>query len=316
MTKLGSGDFVYEELAEWAKLPDGWGFKEVVDVVVDSQNRVYAFDRGEHPLTVFERDGTFLTSWGEGLFTRPHGVSIRTEASHGEVIYCVDDEGHWIGKFTLEGALLMSIGRRNEPAPAQSGEPFNRPTKVAFDPKTSDLYITDGYGNARVHKYSTEGAHLASWGDYGTDPGQFNLPHSVGTDSQGRVYIADRESHRIQIFDDQGNYLEQWSNMHRPCGLHISDDLVYVGQMPTNLPVNSDYPNLGACVTIHDRSGRRLARLGDIRCGEAPGQFIAPHGLALDSHGDIYVGEVSWTTFGQTLDPPRPVRSLRKLVKV
>ncbi len=312
MTTLGSGDFVYQELTDWARFPDGWGSKEVVDVVVDAQDRVYAFDRGDHPLTVFEADGTLVTSWGEGSFTRPHGVTIRDEAGHGEVIYCVDDDGHWIGKFTPAGELLMSIGRRDEPAPAQSGRPFNRPTKVAFDPKTDDLYITDGYGNARVHKYSTEGEHLFSWGDYGTDPGQFNLPHSVCTDPQGRVYIADRENHRIQIFDDQGNYLEQWNNLHRPCGLHIKDDLVYIGQLKTEQAVNSDYPNIGAWVTIHDLSGRCLARLGDIRPGEGPGQFIAPHGLSVDFHGDIYVGEVSWTILGKT----RPVRSFRKLVKV
>ena len=312
MTTLGSGDFVYEELSDWPNFPDRWGSKEVVDVVVDAQDRVYAFDRGDHPLTVFEADGTLVSSWGEGAFTRPHGVTIRTEAGHGEVIYCVDDDGHWIGKFTLAGELLMSIGRRDEPAPAQSGNPFNRPTKVAFDPKTDDLYITDGYGNARVHKYSSEGEHLFSWGDYGSDPGQFNLPHSVCTDPQGRVYVADRENHRIQIFDDQGNYLEQWNNLHRPCGLHIKDGLVYIGQLKTEQAVNSDYPNLGACVTIHDLSGRRLARLGDIRPGERPGQFIAPHGLAVDSRGDIYVGEVSWTILGKT----RLVRSFRKLVKV
>ncbi len=312
MTTLGSGDFVYEELSDWPNFPDRWGSKEVVDVVVDAQDRVYAFDRGDHPLTVFEADGTLVSSWGEGAFTRPHGVTIRTEAGHGEVIYCVDDDGHWIGKFTLAGELLMSIGRRDEPAPAQSGNPFNRPTKVAFDPKTDDLYITDGYVNARVHKYSTEGEHLFSWGDYGSDPGQFNLPHSVCTDPQGRVYVADRENHRIQIFDDQGNYLEQWNNLHRPCGLHIKDGLVYIGQLKTEQAVNSDYPNLGACVTIHDLSGRRLARLGDIRPGERPGQFIAPHGLAVDSRGDIYVGEVSWTILGKT----RLVRSFRKLVKV
>ena len=312
MTTLGSGDFVYEELSDWPNFPDRWGSKEVVDVVVDAQDRVYAFDRGDHPLTVFEADGTLVSSWGEGAFTRPHGVTIRTDAGHGEVIYCVDDDGHWIGKFTLAGELLMSIGRRDEPAPAQSGNPFNRPTKVAFDPKTDDLYITDGYGNARVHKYSSEGEHLFSWGDYGSDPGQFNLPHSVCTDPQGRVYVADRENHRIQIFDDQGNYLEQWNNLHRPCGLHIKDGLVYIGQLKTEQAVNSDYPNLGACVTIHDLSGRRLARLGDIRPGERPGQFIAPHGLAVDSRGDIYVGEVSWTILGKT----RLVRSFRKLVKV
>ncbi len=144
MTTLGSGDFVYEELSDWPRFPDGWGSKEVVDVVVDAQDRVYAFDRGEHPLTVFEADGTLVKSWGEGSFTRPHGVTIRTEAGHGEVLYCVDDDGHWIGKFTLDGELLMSIGQRGDPAPAQAGKPFNRPTKVAFDPKTDDLYITDG----------------------------------------------------------------------------------------------------------------------------------------------------------------------------
>lgn len=316
MTKLGSGDFTYEELAEWAKLPDGWGFREVVDMVVDSQDRVYAFDRGEHPITVFERDGTFVNSWGEGLFTRPHGVTLRTEPDHGEVIYCVDDDGHWIGKFSLKGELLMSIGQRDQAAPSQSGQPFNRPTKVAFDPATGDLLISDGYGNARVHRYSSEGEHLSSWGDYGTDPGEFNLPHSVCTDAVGRLYIADRENHRVQVFDDRGNYVEQWHNMHRPCGLHIQDDLVYVGQLPAEMSVNKHYPNIGACVTIHDLNGQRLARLGDTRPGEEPGQFLAPHGLAVDSHGDIYVGEVSWTFYGQHQNPPRRVRSFRKLVRV
>jgi DNA-binding beta-propeller fold protein YncE len=196
-----------------------------------------------------------------------------------------------------------------------SGEPFNRPTKVAFDPQTGDLYIADGYGNARVHKYSADGKHRFSWGAYGTDPGQFNLVHSVATDAEGRVYVADRESHRVQVFDGEGNYVEQWNNLHRPCGLHIRDGLAYIGQLPAGLPVNATYPNLGACVTIHDLSGRRLARLGDMRRGEGPGQFLAPHGVGVDSRGDIYVGEVSWTEYGSKQDPPREVRSLRKLVR-
>lgn len=311
-TILGSGDYRYEELPDWAKLPDGWGFKEVVDVVVDSQDRVYVFDRGQHPLTIFDRDGNFITSWGEGLFTRPHGVTLGPD----ETIYCVDDDGHCIRKCTLEGEVLMTIGTPGKGAPAQSGQPFNRPTKVAFDPKTGDLYISDGYGNARVHKFTAAGKHLFSWGEYGTGPGQFNLVHSVCTDSQRRVYIADRENHRVQIFDDQGHYLEQWNNMHRVCGLHIEHDLVYIGQLPTQLAVNASYPNIGACVSIHDLSGKQLARLGEARPGEGPGQFLAPHGLVVDSHGDIYVGEVSYTAYGSKLDPPRPVRSFRKLVRV
>jgi DNA-binding beta-propeller fold protein YncE len=166
-----------------------------------------------------------------------------------------------------------------------------------------------------VHRFSADGQHLFSWGEYGTDPGQFNLVHSIATDSEGNVYVADRESHRVQIFDGEGRYLDQWNNLHRPCGLHIEGGLVYVGQLPTSLGVNASYPNIGACVSIHELSGAQLTRLGDARLGEQPGQFTAPHGLAVDSHGDIYVGEVSWSAYGSLLDPPRTARSLRKLVK-
>ena len=311
-TKLGAEDYIYEELADWAKLPDGWSFMEVADVVVDSQDRVYVFNRGEHPMIIFESDGSFVDSWGKDLFSRAHGVTVGPDG----MLYCVDDGDHSVRKCTPDGEVLMTIGTPNEPAPAHSGQPFNRPTKVAFDPKTDELYISDGYGNARVHKYSPDGKHLFSWGEYGTDPGQFNLVHSVCTDSDGKVYIADRESHRVQIFDETGRYLDQWNNLHRPCGLHIEDDLVYIGQVPTQLEVNADYPNIGGCVTIHDLNGHRLARLGDVWRGEDPGQFISPHGIAIDSHGDIYVGEVSFAAYGRHLSPPREVRSFRKLVKV
>ncbi len=310
--RLGSGDYVYDELSDWAKLPQGWTFKEVVDVVVDSQDRVYVFNRGDHPMMIFERDGSFVASWGEGTFTRPHGLTLAPD----ETIYCIDDQGHCIRKFTLDGQLLMTIGTPGEPVPRHSGQPFNQPTGVTFDPETDELYISDGYGNAKVHKFSADGKHLFSWGEYGTEPGQFNLVHIICTDSSGKVYVADRENHRIQVFDDQGNYLEQWNNLHRPCALHIEGELVYIGQLPTHLEVNADYPNIGACVSIHDLTGRCLTKLGDAYPGEEPGQFIAPHGLTVDSHGDIYIGEVSWSGYGKKLSPPRIVRSFRKLVKV
>ncbi|MEM7126196.1 MAG: peptidyl-alpha-hydroxyglycine alpha-amidating lyase family protein [Chloroflexota bacterium] len=310
-TLLGDGDFVYEELASWAQLPDGWTFFETVDVAVDQQDRVYVFSRGEHPMTVFEADGTFVTSWGYGQFTRPHGVTIASDGT----LYCVDDDGHWIGQFTPEGELLAAFGTRDKGAAYQSGDPFCRPTKVAFDIGEENLYISDGYGNARIHKYTKSGEHLFSWGDYGSDPSCFNLPHSVCTDSRGTVYLADRENHRIQIFDADGTYLRQWNNMHRPCGLHIINDLVYIGELPSQQPFNADYPNCGACISIHDLSGKRLARLGDQLPGEKPGQFMAPHGIGVDSRGDIYVAEVSYSGFGQFMDPPRAMRTFRKLVK-
>jgi len=311
-TKLGSEDYVYEELANWAKLPEGWTFKEVADVAVDAQDRVYVFNRGEHPMIVFDREGHFIAAWGEGLFVRPHGLTIGPDTA----LYCADDGGHCIYKCRPDGQVLMTVGTPRKPAPRRSGQPFNQPTKVAFDPKTGDIYIADGYGNARVHKYSAEGKYLFSWGEYGTDPGQFNLVHSICTDEKGNVYVADRESHRVQIFDERGNYLGQWNNLHRPCGLHIYRGLAYIGQLPTHLGVNADYPNLGACVSIHDLSGRRLARLGGAYASEEAGHFTAPHGIAVDSGGDIYVGEVSWSAYGSRLNPPKTVRSFRKLVRV
>ena len=311
-TRLGSGDFVYEVCEDWAKLPEGWSFKEVPDVVVGPEDRVYVFSRGEHPVMVFERDGTFVASWGEGRFTRPHGITLGPD----DTLYCADDGGHCIWICSLDGEVLATLGTPGKAAPRHGGKPFNQPTKVALDPKTGGIYVADGYGNAKVHKYSAEGEYLFSWGEHGTDPGQFNLVHSICTDGKGRVYVADRENHRVQIFDSDGKYLTQWNNLHRPCGLHIDGDLCYIGQLPTSLAVNADYPNLGAQVTIHDLEGRRLASLGDVRSGEGPGQFLAPHGIAVDSRGDLYLGEVSWSFLGRSLDPPRVMRSFRKLVKV
>ena len=313
--RMGSGRFTYEVQAGWAKLPAGWSFLEVVDVAVDAQDRVYVFTRGEHPLLIFGREGNLLASWGEGLFKRPHGITMGPK----ETLYLIDDGGHAVYQFTLDGKLLMTLGTPGKGAGFMSGQPFHQPTKVARDPKTGELYISDGYGNARVHKYTSDGKYLFSWGECGTDPGQFNLVHSVILDKAGRVFVADRENHRVQIFDGQGKLLAIWNNIHRPCGLHIAGDgeeLVYVGELAPPFPFSQNYPNVGGRISIYDLKGNRLARLGDIRAGEEPHQFLAPHGLAVDSRGDIYVGEVSWTFRGKTLSPPRELPSFRKLVKV
>lgn len=316
MATLGTGEWRYEVDLSWARLPEGWTFHEVADVAVGAQDRVYVFCRGEHPMIVFDREGNVVDHWGEGVFTRAHGVTWGPDGH----LYCADDGDHTVRKCTPEGNVVWTLGTPGEPAPYQGGEPFNRPTKVAFSPDGERMYVGDGYGNARVHAYSRDGDLLLSWGEYGADPGQFNLVHSVCTDRQGLVYVADRENHRIQVFDPDGAFVTQWKDLHRPCGMHIASDgeeRVYVGQLPPSLPVNQDYPNLGARVSVHDLEGRRLARLGDERPGEErPTQFLAPHGIAVDSHGDIYVGEVAWSFIGRSLQPPRAPRCLRKLVRV
>lgn len=311
---VGSGKFRYEVIEGWGKLPDGWTFHEVAAVGVDRKDQVYVFTRGEHPIIVFDKEGNFLRSWGEGVFKRAHGVTMGPD----DTIYCTDDGDHTVRKCTLDGEILLQLGIPGKPAPYQSGEPFNRCTHVALSPK-NEIYVSDGYGNSRVHKYSPDGKLLLSWGEPGCDPGQFNIVHNICADRDGYVYVADRENHRVQVFDGNGKYETQWNNMYRPCALYMdasADPLCYIGELGPAMPVNKDIPNLGNRVNIYDKHGKHLARLGDIRPGEAPGQFIAPHGIALDSRGDIYVGEVSWTIMGQRLNPPRELRSLQKLKKL
>ena len=300
----------YSVIEGWGRLPDGWTYREVAGVAVDKQDRAFVFTRGEHPVIVFDRDGNFLRSWGEGVIRRAHGITIDAD----DMVWLTDDLHHTVRKFTPEGKLLLTIGNPDEPAELQGGKPFNRPTHVAICPWSGYLFVSDGYGNSRVHKYAPDGAHVMSWGEPGTDPGQFNLPHNLVTDQDGTVYVADRENHRVQIFDGQGRYQGQWNNLHRPCGLFADRKagLFFVGELGSGMPVNEKTPNLGPRVSVLDAKGQRVARFGGQFPSDKPGEFFAPHGLVVDSRGDVYVGEVSYTGFGQFLDPPRVLRSFQK----
>jgi DNA-binding beta-propeller fold protein YncE len=247
------------------------------------------------------------------MFPRAHGLTLAPD----DTLFCTDDGDHTVRKCTLDGNVLFTLGMSGKPAAFMSGNPFNRCTHVAIDPRNGDFYVSDGYGNARVHKYSPEGNLLFSWGESGTDPGQFNIAHNIATDKDGWVYVADRENHRIQVFDAHGKFETQWVNMARPSGLYIdqASDTTYIGEIGSAIGANAAARQLGSRVSIYNTKGELLARLGDQPPGEAPGQFISPHGISIDSHGDIYVGEVSWTNTGQHLDPPRELRSLQKLVR-
>ena len=311
-TRLGAGEFQYEVAFDWESMPPGYSWREATSVAVDSQDRVYVFNRGDNPMMVFDSEGKFLRAWGEGLFTRPHGVTVGPD----DTVYCTDDDGQTVRHCTSDGKVLMTIGEPGKPAEYMGGVPFNRCTDVALDQKTGDLYVSDGYGNARVHKYSPDGKLLFSWGSPGADPGEFNIVHNIATDREGYVYVADRENHRIQVFDSNGRYETQFVNLHRPCAIYVSEARqLFVGELGSGMNVNRDLPNIGPRITVLDSSGERLARLGQGYGFEA-GEFIGPHGIAVDSTGAIYLAEVSHTLLTNLGEDPAGVRSFRKLSKV
>ena len=316
VVQVGSGAFAYEALAEWQQLPDGMTLHETPGVAVDASDNVYLLTRNtQNPLIVLDREGRVLRTFGTGTFTeRTHAITVAPDGS----LFCADNDSHTITKWSPEGELLLTIGTPGQSSPRLSGLPFNRPTDVAISRNDGSLFISDGYGNARVHHYSPAGELRHSWGEPGIDAGQFMVPHNIAIDANERIYVADREAHRVQVFDTEGNLLAMWNNIYRPCALTVGPDgNVYIGEL--NAVVGGDMdgaPNQGHRVSVLNPGGELLARFGDPEEGEGPGHFIAPHGIAVDSHGDVYVGEVSYTQRGSRMDPPRELASLKKLRRV
>ena len=204
-------------------MPDGWRFVEVAGVATDSHDRVFVFNRGEHPIIIFDREGRFIGSWGENLFARPHGITIGPD----DAVYCTDDLDHTVKKFTPAGELVGMLGKSGCPSDTgatsmdfrticHAGPPFHYPTNLALAADGS-FYIADGYGNARVHRYSPDGTHLSSWGEPGGAPGEFRVPHGIAVGPDGTVVVADRENNRLQFFSPDGSFLEEWTDVARPC---------------------------------------------------------------------------------------------------
>jgi sugar lactone lactonase YvrE len=326
---VGDGQHRYELIEGWEQLPAGWHHGDVAGVATDSQDRVYVFNRSEHPVIVYDKEGKFLTSWGEGDFIRPHGITIVDD-----VVYLAGDTDHTVRKFTLDGKLLQTLGTLGQPSDSgydasaqhnlstikRGAPPFNRPTRLSVAPN-GEMYVSDGYGNARVHRFSKEGELLQSWGEPGDGPGQFNLPHSVWAHTDGRVFVCDRENDRIQIFSPTGELLTIWTNVTRPGDLFIDkDNVVYVGEMAhqaggfsmAGKPLSEDRH---CRLSIRDLDGNILTSWGGPDpC--APGSFASPHGLWLDSRGDIYVAEVTHTALSRDGRYHAGCHSLQKFARI
>ena len=277
MTTVGSGAFTYELQADWAKLPAGESFGFVSAVATDSANRLYAFQRKDPPILVFDRAGNFLNSWGNGAFLFAHGISI-----HDDIVYLADRDSSVCLLYTLDGKPIQMLGRHGvhsntgcetpgELVPRAAG-PFNYPAELVVG-SDGDLYVADGYRNARVHRFSPEGVLRRSWGEPGkTAAGEFHLPHSLLV-RDGRVVVCDRENHRLQIFNTDGEHLATWDDIQRPMDISADDDGNFVV---------SEGPVVGSGwrISVLSSGGAVLARF-DSRAG---------HGSWVDASGDIYVG--------------------------
>jgi|DewCreStandDraft_2_1066082.scaffolds.fasta_scaffold00190_2 hypothetical protein len=288
---IGAGVRQYEFVEGWPRLPEGWTLGQVAGVAVDSQDHVYVFHRGLHPVIIFDRDGRYLAHWGDEFLQDAHGLYIRRENGQ-DFIYLVDRARHVVEKCTTDGRVVLRIGTPGQPG--APGQPFNRPTDVAVAPN-GDIYVSDGYGNARVHHFAPDGRLMRSWGEPGNGPGQFNLPHSVWVDTRGPeplIYVADRENLRLQVFTPAGEFVRELPGFRRPTDLYIDPEgYLYIAELRSR-------------VSILGPRDEPVATLGGEE-SHAPGQFVAPHGVWTDSQGDLYVCEV---LAGQRVQKFRRVR--------
>lgn len=293
---LEAGEYSYELVEGWAKVPRGWSFMDVCGLSIDKEDHVYVLSRSDRPVSIFDRGGNLLSYWGQDFFKHAHGSCGSPSGN----VFCTDDVRHVVAEFTPGGKLLRVLGNLDQPSdtgysvqpggtPAsidtivRGGPPFNRPTGVTVAP-WGEIYVSDGYGNCRVHRFAADGTLLQSWGEPGKSPGQFRLPHCVEIDNLDRVWVSDRENGRFQIFDRYGNFLEQWSGFSRPTDLWFDQEgTIYISE-------------LNQRVTLMNMKGDLLARWGTPGEDKKTAFFVSPHTIAVDSLGDIYVGEVSMTT--------------------
>ena len=262
----------YQLVESWAQLPPGFTkWSPVSGVDVDSHDNVYVFQRSEAmPIMVFDRNGRFLRTFGQGVFKQPHFLRVDPSGD----IWVTDRQNIQAYKFSSDGKLLMTLGKKGVPGDNTSQDAFNGVADVAVA-KNGDVFIADGEGaNTRIVKFSKDGTFIKWWGGKGTDPGQFNVPHSIAIDSKDRIYVADRSNNRIQIFDSTGKFLDQWTNFGTPWGLFIKGDLIYVVDGTAN-----------NCLLIANiKDGKVLDRIDGLS---------NPTAVTVDSTGAIYIGEVN-----------------------
>jgi peptidylamidoglycolate lyase len=262
-------DQSYQLVDNWAQLPSGTQWGVMTGVEVDSKDNVYTFQR-EQPsseVIIFDAHGKYLKTWGENEFPGAHALRIL----HDGFIWITDRKLEQVLKFDLDGKLLMSIGQKGVSGTNDSNDSFNGVSDVAMA-ENGNLFVSDGEGpNTRVVKIAPDGKFIKFWGTKGADPGQLNTPHSIAIDSKGRVWVCDRGNKRIQIFDQDGKFLDQMAQFGAASSIVIKKDMVYVA---ATAPENR--------ITIGTTDGHVLTTIDGLN---------SPHEIAVDSTGAIYAAE-------------------------
>ena len=288
----------YQVVRGWPRLPEGYVLGQVSGVAVDSHNHVFVFHRTtrssrnlpklegpipEATVLCFDGDsGALVAQWGQGLFRTPHGITV----DHDNNIWLTERELHQVYKFSHDGKLLLTLGEKG--VPGADGLHFGGPSGVAVAADGS-IYVSDGYDNSRVVKFSATGEFLFDWGKKGSGPGEFNLVHAVALGAQGRVYIADRGNARIQVFTSEGKFLAEWKSeaLGRPWALATgADGFLYVvdgGDLKLTPPDR-------AHILKVDPTGKVLAQWSSF--GNYDGQIYWGHDIAVGRDGAVYVGDI------------------------
>jgi peptidylamidoglycolate lyase len=290
----------YRVVHGWPQLPEGRVLGSVSGVGIDTQGNVFVFHRNEltwpasdelsttpivgPTVTVFHpQTGEVLAQWGENTFAMPHGLTV----DHENNVWLTDVALHQVYKFTHDGKLLLTLGERG--VSGNDATHFNRPTDVAVA-ADGTAFISDGYRNTRVLVVSRDGEFISQWGAKGNGPGEFNVPHGLAIDGVGRLYVADRENDRVQVFDRAGRFLSEWkeSAIGRPYGIAIAHNSTALvadgGEQPLTPPDRSG-------VSVVNLDGTVIERFG--RWGNYDGQFRMAHDVAVAQDGAVYVGDIT-----------------------
>ncbi len=276
----------------WPKRSPALDWGAVAGIAIGRDGEIWTFHRGEEPVRAFSTSGDLLRSWGRGEFREPHQLRIDGDGN----VWLVDSGLHVVRKYSSKCELLLTLGTKG--IPGEGPAHFNRPTDVAVAP-SGDVFVADGYGNNRIVHFDAGGNFVKSWGELGVAPGQFSLPHSIALDSKGRLYVADRNNVRIQVFDQSGRFLDEWRGLLVPWHIVVTEaDEVYVcGSSPMRwprLPIPGlivGIPPKDQLVIVFDPDGR-AKRLWTFPKGTGPGELDWVHALAVDRRGNLYLGDI------------------------